>query len=170
VSIRPQSSATQGARWAEVEAAVPELALAVKQRFLAHRHHLVATLRADGSPRLRGIEVQFVGGDLCTGMMPDSRKAHDLAVDQRLAVHSHPDEHGDDLLGSGDAVIEGRAERIDDGADLDAYVAAVSPPEPFAAFRVHIDRVVLARLHPSGERMIVTWWTPAGGLQHREVT
>jgi hypothetical protein len=157
------------ARWCSVAESAPELAAAVHARFAAHRHHLVATLHADGAPRLRGIEVQFVGDDLCVGMMPTSRKAADLVADPRLALHSHPDEHGDALLGEGDASVEGRAERIVGGPALEAYVAAVSPPEPFAAFTIHIERLVLARLHPEGDRMVITWWTPDDGLRETEV-
>jgi hypothetical protein len=157
-------------RWHEFAEAAPALSASLQARFTAHRHHLVATLRADGSPRLRGVEVQFVGNDLCVGMMPASRKAADLDVDPRLALHSHPDEHGEVLMGEGDAIVEGRAERIDPGPVLDAYVAAVSPPEPFTAFSIHVERVVLTRLHPGGDHMVLTWWTPADGVRRTGIS
>ncbi|MEU6330912.1 hypothetical protein ABZ851_27110 [Streptomyces sp. NPDC047049] len=37
-----------------VEAAVPEFARRVRERFGAYRHHVLATLRKDGGPRLTG--------------------------------------------------------------------------------------------------------------------
>ena len=48
-------------------------------------------LRADGAPRLTGLEVHFGEGELWLAMMPDSRKADDLRRDPRFSVHSAPD-------------------------------------------------------------------------------
>jgi hypothetical protein len=39
------------------------------------------TLRADGSPRISGIEASFVRGQLWFGSMPDARKGQDLRRD-----------------------------------------------------------------------------------------
>jgi hypothetical protein len=47
--------------WEEVERAVPEFAQRVRALFDAHRHKTIATLRADGSPRISGIEAAFEG-------------------------------------------------------------------------------------------------------------
>jgi hypothetical protein len=33
------------------------------------QHHMMATLRRDGSPRISGTEVKFIGGQLVLGMM-----------------------------------------------------------------------------------------------------
>ncbi|MGQ0481404.1 MAG: hypothetical protein ACT4O0_10320 [Pseudonocardia sp.] len=41
--------------WAEVERAEPQFAAAVRALFEAHRHKTIATLRADGGPRISGI-------------------------------------------------------------------------------------------------------------------
>ena len=76
------------ATWNEVEAAVPELASAVRAAFDAHKHKVLATLRADGSPRVSGNEAVFRGGELWLGMMDRSVKALDLLRDPRLAIHS----------------------------------------------------------------------------------
>jgi hypothetical protein len=66
------------ASWSEVEAAAPELAERVKERFAATGLGLLATLRADGSPRISGIEPLFALDELWLGMMDGSRKATDL--------------------------------------------------------------------------------------------
>ena len=49
------------ASFADVESEEPEFAARVRAAFDAHAHKFLATLRADGSPRISGIEMQFVG-------------------------------------------------------------------------------------------------------------
>ena len=48
--------------WREVEETAPEFAQRVRASFDAHRHKTIATLRADGSPRIFGIEAAFSEG------------------------------------------------------------------------------------------------------------
>ena len=76
------------ARWLDVERAEPELARRVRELFEAHRHKTIATLRADGSPRISGIEAVFEDGELTFGSMPNARKGADLLRDPRFALHS----------------------------------------------------------------------------------
>ena len=57
-------------RWAEVVASPPEFADSVRRIFDSRRHKTLATLRRDGSPRVSGIELSFVEGDVVMGMMP----------------------------------------------------------------------------------------------------
>jgi hypothetical protein len=40
--------------WKQFSEEVPALADAVQARFKAHKHHVLATLRKDGSPRVSG--------------------------------------------------------------------------------------------------------------------
>ena len=42
-----------------METADPAFAARVRARFDAHKHKTIATLRADGSPRISGIEAEF---------------------------------------------------------------------------------------------------------------
>ena len=60
--------------WNEVEQAEPEFAAKVRGLFDAHKHKTIATLRADGSPRISGIEAEFADGELTFGSMPRARK------------------------------------------------------------------------------------------------
>ncbi|RPI07792.1 MAG: pyridoxamine 5-phosphate oxidase, partial [Actinobacteria bacterium] len=69
--------------WAEFEQAEPEFARRVQQLFDAGRHKTIATLRADGSPRISGIECEFADGNLRFGSMTDARKGADLKRDPR---------------------------------------------------------------------------------------
>jgi hypothetical protein len=56
--------------WRDVEQAEPEFAARVRRLFDAGRHKTIATLRADGSPRISGIECEFADGELRFGSMP----------------------------------------------------------------------------------------------------
>jgi hypothetical protein len=82
------------ATWEDFLAEAPQLAAAVRRGFEAAKHHVLATLRRDGSPRVSGTEVDFRGPDLVLGSMGGARKAADLRRDGRFALHAHP---GDDM-------------------------------------------------------------------------
>ena len=150
------------ATWDEVTQAAPDLADAVRQRFDVHKHKTLATLRADGSPRISGIEASFRDGQLWLGMMPDSRKARDLQRDPRFALHSttvDPD------MADGDAKISGRAVEITDPATFDRFVGeekeekGEEPPQPFHLFRADVGEIVLTTLggDPPDHLVIQTW-------------
>ena len=47
------------ASWQEIEADAPEFAARVRELFQARKHKTMATLRADGSPRISGVETQI---------------------------------------------------------------------------------------------------------------
>src|SRR6202035_3275838 len=99
------------ASWARFAAEAPALAARVHERFGTRKHKTLATLRKDGSPRISGIEVEFADGEIFLGMMPGSRKLHDLERDPRLALHSPTeDPPPDDPRGwPGEAKIAGHA-------------------------------------------------------------
>ena len=50
--------------WQAIEQAEPQFAARVRRLFDAGRHKTIATLRADGSPRVSGIECEFADGEL----------------------------------------------------------------------------------------------------------
>ncbi|MEU0003130.1 pyridoxamine 5'-phosphate oxidase family protein [Streptomyces sp. NPDC006314] len=141
--------------WAAFTTAAPELATLAEERFGAYRHHVLATLRKDGSPRTTGLEVRFLGGELWLGMMPDSLKAHDLLRDPRFALQANP---GADM-GRGDVRISGRACEVVDTAVKGAYVEEVEPPQPFHLFRTELTEVV--RTYVEDEKyLVVQVWKP----------
>jgi len=145
--------------WHEVEALAPDLAAAVLARFTAARHHVLATLSRDGSPRVSGTEVDLWRGDLVAGSMPGSRKAADLARDPRFALHAHT---GDGSMAGGDAKVAGTAVEVTDLGERAGYVADRHPPEPFQLFRLLLGSVVLTDLE--GERMRIRTLRPGSGL------
>jgi hypothetical protein len=157
------------ASWSEVTGAAPELAGAVQRSFDAHIHKMLATLRADGSPRISGIEASFRNGELWLGMMPESRKAQDLQRDPRFALHSAPI---DLELRGGDAKLAGRAVEVTDQATFDWFVGTEreakgeAPPEPFHLFRGDIDEIVLTTVR--GDHLVIETWREGGGVTRVE--
>ena len=97
--------------WRDVEQAEPEFAQRVRALFDAHRHKTMATVRADGSPRISGIETVFEDGELVFGSMPHARKGADLRRDPRFALHSATVDpvEGSEAQWPGEAKISGRA-------------------------------------------------------------
>jgi hypothetical protein len=152
-------------RWAEIEAQAPDFAERVQALFDAGRHKTIATLRADGSPRISGIECTFADGDLSFGSMPDARKGADLRRDPRFALHGptfHPEE-GNESAWSGEAKVAGTAipagpVRSDD---------APEPPDG-EMFTADIDEVVVTGLNADATKLVVESWTPERGYRRIE--
>ena len=146
--------------WGEVERAAPELARRVRELFDAHRHKTIATVRADGGPRISGIEASFDDGELSFGSMPGARKGADLVRDPGFALHSATVDpvEGREAEWPGEAKIAGRAlpaGAITDGPDGDL-------------FRADITEVVHTHLDDKASLLVVEWWTPGGGLRRVE--
>ena len=146
--------------WQEFEQALPEFAQRVRALFDAHRHKTIATLRADGSPRISGIETTFEDGQLSFGSMPNARKGADLRRDPRFALHSATIDpvEGAEAQWPGEAKIAGRA--------LAAGAIAEGPEGEL--FHADITEVVHTHLDEKATRLVVEWWTPASGLRRVE--
>jgi hypothetical protein len=151
--------------WQHFQDDAPELAAEVRARFEATKHHVIATLRRDGSPRVSGTEVAILGEDLTAGSMGGSIKARDLQRDGRYALHANP---GDGSMEGGDAKIAGVATEVVDPAALARYVDDVAPPEPFHLFVLGIAEVVRTSLHPDGDRLVIETWRPTEGVRRVE--
>ncbi|GAA4849497.1 pyridoxamine 5'-phosphate oxidase family protein [Actinomycetospora corticicola] len=144
--------------WSEVEAAAPELAAAVRACFERGKHKTMATLRADGSPRISGIETEFADGELTFGMMPGSVKLADVRRDPRVALHSPSvDPPEDPSQWPGEAKVSGRAR-------------SGPPAEEGASFALDVTEVVLTRIADSGDRLVIESWRPGGQVRRVERT
>jgi nitroimidazol reductase NimA-like FMN-containing flavoprotein (pyridoxamine 5'-phosphate oxidase superfamily) len=144
--------------WRDVQEAAPELAKQVRALFDSHRHKTIATLRADGAPRISGIECAFEDGELVFGSMAGARKGADLRRDPRFALHCATIDpvDGREAEWPGEAKIAGRARLVgDSGAGGDR-------------FRAEITEVVHTHLNPAATLLVVDWWTPEGGLRKVE--
>jgi hypothetical protein len=146
--------------WADVEAAVPELAADVRARFEATGLGYIATLRADGSPRISGMEPTFLDGEVWLGSMLDSRKADDLLREPRFSLQAA---NVDKNVGEGDARITGRAVHVDDD---DVKRRINEHVGPFHLFRVDVTELYFLR--PAGDHLDLRWWTVSGGFQQRD--
>ncbi len=113
--------------WHEMEADEPEFAARVRALFQARKHKTIATLRADGSPRISGIETQ-IDTEVTFGSMERSRKLADLQRDPRLALHSPSVDPPEDDPGGwlGEAKISGRAVPTVDGFRVDISEVALT--------------------------------------------
>lgn len=151
--------------WKAIEQAAPEFAARVRRLFDAGRHKTIATLRADGSPRISGIECEFADGELRFGSMTGARKGADLKRDPRFALHGptfHPVE-GNESAWPGEAKIAGRATAVGRATTSD-----VSEPTDGDMFIADITEVVITGLNAEASRLVVESWTPDRGLQRVE--
>ncbi|MFJ5548330.1 pyridoxamine 5'-phosphate oxidase family protein [Streptomyces sp. NPDC093225] len=152
--------------WADFEKAEPEFSEAVRARFAAYPHHVLATLRKDGSPRLTGLNVEIRGGELWLGMMPGSLKAHDLRRDPRFALHSNPGP--DDAMPEGDVRISGRAVEVTEPPELHRYAEEAEESgevHPDHVFRTELTEVVRITVDQDADELVVTTWHP-GSPKH----
>ena len=142
--------------WSDVERAEPGCAARVRRIFEAHKHKTIATLRADGSPRISGIEAEF-GVELTFGSMPGARKGADLHRDPRFALHSATvDPPEVDPAGwPGDAKISGLAR----------YARELDGDPPGELFTADIGEVVITALDPTATVLVIESWRPGRGLR-----
>ncbi|MHB8613177.1 MAG: pyridoxamine 5'-phosphate oxidase family protein, partial [Candidatus Dormibacteraceae bacterium] len=130
------------ASWSEFEAAAPEFARRVRALLAARKHLTMATLRRDGSPRISGTEVEFAGGQLRIGSMPDSVKAMDLLRDPRVAIHGPTNDpaEGNPAAWKGEAKISGTATEVDSGSSAHRFL-------------IDVREAVITRLNDEGNRL-----------------
>ena len=146
--------------WKTIEQAEPEFAERVRKLFDAGRHKTIATLRADGSPRISGIECEFVDGDLRFGSMTGARKGADLTRDPRFALHGptfHPVE-GKESEWPGEAKIAGRAAALpqtEEQPDGEMFIADIT-------------EVTITGLNAEATKLVVESWSPELGLRRIE--
>src|SRR5689334_16621195 len=149
------------ATWKQIEESEPAFAARVRELFEAGRHKTIATIRADGSPRISGIECELADGELRFGSMSGARKGADLARDPRFALHGptfHPVE-GHEADWPGEAKVAGRA--VAAGPVTTDGEGEAPDGEAFVA---DITEVVITHLDPGATKLVVESWTPERGL------
>lgn len=145
--------------WGDIEKDAPEFADRVRSRFEAGTNKIIATLRRDGGPRISAIELEFSDGEVTFGMMPGSKKLHDVRRDPRVAIHSPTIEppQGDPTAWEGDAKLAGS-------------VVAVPPQEDGpegAFFKLDITEAVLTYVGTPADHLVIESWHPGRGRQRR---
>jgi len=157
--LRPAAS------WGSFATAEPELAARIRQRFSAHTHLTVATVRADGSPRISGNEVRFRAGVLYLAGMVGARRFADLRARPGVAIHSGSD---DADTWTGDAKITGLAREVTDDAERAAFSGSLSQEPPggtFELFAVDLLDATTIELTPELDALLITTWSPLHGTR-----
>jgi pyridoxamine 5'-phosphate oxidase-like protein len=139
--------------WREFEQAEPEFAGRVRALLTARKHLTMATLRADGSPRISGTEIALVDGHLRIGSMPGAVKAADLRRDHRVAIHGPTN----DPPVRRPAAWKGEAK-----------VAGVAMEVETDRFVIDVREVVITRLNEAGNRLVIESWNPERGYRKVE--
>jgi hypothetical protein len=152
------------ASWAEFAAAEPELAERVRGRLDAGAHKTLATIRADGSPRISGNEAWFAGDDLWFGCMWRAARALDLRRDARFALHSAS---ADPPGWAGDASLSGRAEEVGDPGRVALAVGALDqvPEGRWHLFRADLAEVLLVALGDPADHLEIDIWHPGEAVR-----
>jgi hypothetical protein len=154
------------ASWKTIEDTSPEFAAKVKGRFEAGTNKTLASLRADGSPRISATECKFTGGELTLGMMGGSLKLADVRRDPRVAIHSPtlepPPEPSTEW--PGEAKMAGSLVQVRAPDDTDNPNSGF---EDAGFFRLDITEVSLTYLggDPPDHLVIESWDTKAGWRQ-----
>lgn len=125
--------------WKDLETAQPELAAFGAERFQRFGVAYLATVRADGAPRVHPVTPIVGAGRLFLFMEPTSPKGHDLRRDGRYAMHcTVSDSSGD----SGEFFISGHATFIEDPAirKLAVELAPYTPADRYILFELDVER------------------------------
>jgi pyridoxamine 5'-phosphate oxidase-like protein len=157
-----RGTVTVMASWSEFAAAAPALAERVQERFDAHKHKTLATIRRDGSPRISGTESQFADGELWIGSMWKAVKALDLQRDPRFALHSGTE---DPENWGGEAKIAGVAEEITDPDEVRERNGEAGAKGPSHLFRLDVTEVSTVGLDDAKTHLIIEVWTPERGVR-----
>ena len=100
------------ATWEEFAAEAPCIAGIFRRRHAATGNLcMLATLRADGFPRISPMEPRFFEGTLWIGGMPGTAKFRDLVRDPRFSLHTAT---VDTQVSDGDAKVWGTVEDVHD--------------------------------------------------------
>jgi catechol 2,3-dioxygenase-like lactoylglutathione lyase family enzyme len=151
------------ASWQDFAAAAPELADFAFER-LDERIAYLATLTAQGAPRVHPVSPFIGGGRLYVYMEPTSPKVRDLARDARYSMHCAVEDNDG---GQGELSLTGRARLVLDPAERTlafdtARAANQSPEERYVVFELALERV-LATTYAGGKAYRRRWPPPLSG-------
>jgi hypothetical protein len=147
------------ATWQEIETDAPEFAAKVRAVFGAGKHKTIATLRADGSPRISGNECEFADGEVTFGMMDGSLKLGDVRRDPRMAIHSPTLDPPEEGRWAGDAKLSGSAVEVPAPPD--------SPHDGAGFFRIDIAEVALTYVGEPADHLVIESWRAGHGYRRR---
>jgi hypothetical protein len=148
------------ATWATFTAQAPELSQFVRERFdddATGRLSFLATVRADGGPRVHPVKVFVAGDHAWVFMWGGSPKGADLQRDGRFALHTAVTPNP---FVSGEAAVRGTAEVSTDPDERTLAAAAAPfakpPSDDSVLFRLEVDHVI-ASFARDGAPMRLRW-------------
>src|SRR5215510_2821019 len=139
------------ATWGEMAAARPELEARARELYLIEQPDApgpaglgyLATIRADGGPRVHPVSPAVLDGRLYVYCLLSSLKLRDLRVDGRYALHSWPKPFTDDGFDDEEFYLTGRATPVADSELHERISKAVGDrPQSGASFELDIERAM----------------------------
>jgi hypothetical protein len=149
--------------WQDFAAAEPELADFAFER-LDERIAYLATVTAEGAPRVHPVSPFIGAGRLFVYMEPTSPKVRDLERDARYSLHCTVENNDG---GEGELSVSGRARVVLDPAQRalafsTAREAGQSPLERYVVFELELERV-MATTYAGGKPHRRRWASAASG-------
>ncbi|WP_067820708.1 pyridoxamine 5'-phosphate oxidase family protein [Nocardia inohanensis] len=151
--------------WSEFAAAAPHISSIFTRRHAATGNLcMLATVRADGSPRISPMEPRFFEGQLWVAGMPNTTKFADLARDPRFCLHTAT---VDTQVGDGDAKLFGTVRNVRDEALHKRFADALFEETGFDLRGQKFDPFYAAELTGAsavevvdGKYLEITMWKP----------
>jgi hypothetical protein len=137
--------------WQDLEQSNPQLAAHGRRMFLLGKEHgsfeaglaYLATVRADGGPRIHPIAPALLDGHLYAFVLRNTPKARDLERDSRFALHSFPHAMEEDTFNDEEFYITGTATPADNAALCETVAKACGDaPEMGRVWELHPERVM----------------------------
>jgi hypothetical protein len=142
------------ASWSDIQRDAPDFAQEVAGRFAAGANKTLATVRADGAPRISAVEAEFADGQVVFGMIDGTAKLRDVRREPRIALHSPTM----DAPGS-------RPEEQQGDAKLSGVAVEAGTQPGLVLFNLDITEAVLARVED--DALVIESWHPGRGLNRR---
>ncbi len=143
--------------WGEFEQADSKLASFGWER-LNNNVAYLATVRADGSPRVHPVSARIRDEHLFVRMDPASPKAKDLRRNGRYALHSQVlDTSGT----GGEFAVSGRARLVNDPLLLKILTQGLPDPDRYIVFELQVSNAI-STVYEEG-RVVRRRWPPDSG-------
>jgi hypothetical protein len=140
--------------WHDFSLAEPELAAFGEERF-KHGPAYLATVRADGSPRVHPVTPIIAEGHIFLFMEPTSPKGHDLQRGSGYALHCSVASNDG---GGGEFYLMGHAARSDDPAHrVLAATYGYTPQDHYILFELSVESA-FSTVYPGGGKPVRKNW------------
>jgi|HigsolmetaAR202D_1030399.scaffolds.fasta_scaffold18101_2 hypothetical protein len=146
--------------WQLLEQSDPELAEMGYQRLTNKSIAYLATVRADGSPRVHPITAIIGKGRMFVFMDAKSPKGRDLLRDNRYSLHNAVD---DQIGNGGEFLVDGRATLVEDAEtrQLAISFADFTVLDSYILFELSVERVLATTYRKGQPPLRQRWQAPS---------